>query len=85
VRLRRALSLLACAPLWGGCLFAAPTWKGPPSDHFDGKRFFNPSLKTSISTDAITPKPASSVLTSFLNTTEITISSATRTTNIFTS
>ncbi|MET0402514.1 MAG: MBL fold metallo-hydrolase [Cystobacter sp.] len=25
----------------GGCFFSAPTWKGPPSDHFDGQRFVN--------------------------------------------
>lgn len=25
------------------CLFAAPTYRGEKSDHFDGKRFFNPS------------------------------------------
>ncbi|WP_257460376.1 MBL fold metallo-hydrolase [Archangium lipolyticum] len=25
----------------GGCIFSAPTWKGPPSDHFDGERFVN--------------------------------------------
>jgi len=25
----------------GGCIFSAPRWKGPPTDHFDGERFFN--------------------------------------------
>jgi L-ascorbate metabolism protein UlaG (beta-lactamase superfamily) len=25
----------------GGCMFSAPTWKGPKTDHFDGERFVN--------------------------------------------
>lgn len=25
----------------GACAFSAPTYEGPPSDHFDGERFFN--------------------------------------------
>jgi L-ascorbate metabolism protein UlaG (beta-lactamase superfamily) len=28
--------------LSGCCTFSAPTWHGPPSDHFDGERFFPP-------------------------------------------
>ncbi|WNG40561.1 hypothetical protein F0U61_47905 [Archangium violaceum] len=46
--LRRFLSVLAGVLALsvggvgvGGCIFSAPTWKGPKSDHFDGKRFVN--------------------------------------------
>jgi L-ascorbate metabolism protein UlaG (beta-lactamase superfamily) len=28
--------------LSGCCAFSAPTWHGPPSDHFDGERFYPP-------------------------------------------
>jgi L-ascorbate metabolism protein UlaG (beta-lactamase superfamily) len=35
-----ALGVLGVVYL-GGCVFAAPTYEGPESDHFDGERFFN--------------------------------------------
>ncbi|WP_309892924.1 MBL fold metallo-hydrolase [Archangium sp.] len=45
---RRSLSVLGVLLLvtaggvgMGGCIFSAPRWKGPVSDHFDGERFFN--------------------------------------------
>lgn len=34
------LALLAIPAV--GCALAAPTWKGPVTDHFDGERFFTP-------------------------------------------
>jgi L-ascorbate metabolism protein UlaG (beta-lactamase superfamily) len=37
--MRRALLLLLAA--LPGCLFSAPRYKGPASDHFDGREFFN--------------------------------------------
>ncbi|EPX61159.1 Outer membrane protein romA [Cystobacter fuscus DSM 2262] len=40
-RLGLGVLVLGMAVGAGGCVFAAPTWKGPPSDHFDGRRFFN--------------------------------------------
>ncbi|MEQ8798383.1 MAG: MBL fold metallo-hydrolase [Salinisphaeraceae bacterium] len=40
---RRSLPLLA-ALLTTGCA-ADPRWQGPPSDHFDGTRFFNPAVE----------------------------------------
>jgi L-ascorbate metabolism protein UlaG (beta-lactamase superfamily) len=36
------LILLVCSPFVVGILLSAPTYKGPKSDHFDGKRFINP-------------------------------------------
>jgi L-ascorbate metabolism protein UlaG (beta-lactamase superfamily) len=44
---RRLLGLLAAVPLLGGALHAAKAsgssyYNGPVSDHFDGRRFFNP-------------------------------------------
>lgn len=38
---RAALPWLVLALSTSGCLFSAPTWKGTPSDHFDGERFAN--------------------------------------------
>jgi L-ascorbate metabolism protein UlaG (beta-lactamase superfamily) len=35
------LSVTAGGGLIGGCIFSAPTYRGPKSDHFDGERFFN--------------------------------------------
>lgn len=38
----RGLALAVAALLWlGGCVFSAPTYDGPVSDHFDGERFHN--------------------------------------------
>jgi L-ascorbate metabolism protein UlaG (beta-lactamase superfamily) len=37
-----ALLLFSAAGVWGaGCAFSGPRYHGPPSDHFDGKRFHN--------------------------------------------
>lgn len=36
------LVLLVCSPFVVGILLSAPTYKGPKSDHFDGKQFINP-------------------------------------------
>lgn len=48
-RLRRSvlgglavLGTLVLAVLGVGCALSAPTWKGPPTDHFDGKKFSTP-------------------------------------------
>lgn len=35
------VALLGVALFLGACVFAAPTYKGPPSDHFDGDVFFD--------------------------------------------
>ena len=31
-----------CLLVAGCCAFSGPTWQGPPSDHFDGERFWPP-------------------------------------------
>ena len=41
------LALTASAVGIGGCIFSAPTWRGPKSDHFDGERFVNLEPRTS--------------------------------------
>lgn len=49
---RRAALLLLCLAFVGsamagvGCAIAAPGWKGPVSDHFDGHRFFVPGQES---------------------------------------
>ena len=40
------LVLLLSTPFILGALFTAPVYKGPKSDHFDGKKFLNPSGKS---------------------------------------
>lgn len=37
------LPLVLLSPFLIGILLSAPVYKGPPSDHFDGKRFINPT------------------------------------------
>lgn len=37
-------SLVVATPLAAGCLFAAPRWSGPLSDHFDGEKFRTPGV-----------------------------------------
>jgi L-ascorbate metabolism protein UlaG (beta-lactamase superfamily) len=39
--MKRAIPLLWLT----SCLFAAPAYRGPPSDHFDGRHFFTPNAK----------------------------------------
>jgi L-ascorbate metabolism protein UlaG (beta-lactamase superfamily) len=46
------LALLICSGIGAGCFFAAPTYHGGPSAHFDGNEFFSPGA---------TKKPTSSV------------------------
>ena len=48
-RLRRSVvgllavfGVLVVTGLGVGCALSAPTWKGAPTDHFDGKKFFSP-------------------------------------------
>ena len=36
------IAVLIAGVAIGGCALSAPTWKGPPTDHFDGKRFKTP-------------------------------------------
>ncbi|MDQ3263213.1 MAG: MBL fold metallo-hydrolase [Myxococcota bacterium] len=36
------LALLLTGALLGGCVFSAPRYRGPVSDHFDGEAFHNP-------------------------------------------
>jgi L-ascorbate metabolism protein UlaG (beta-lactamase superfamily) len=37
------LILIVCSPFVVGILLSAPTYKGPVSDHFNGKKFTNPT------------------------------------------
>jgi L-ascorbate metabolism protein UlaG (beta-lactamase superfamily) len=52
---RRALAglaagvLLASVGLGVGCALSTPTWRGPPSAHFDGTRFFTPGAPAKTS------------------------------------
>ena len=36
-----------------GCVLSAPTWKGPPSDHFDGTRFKSPDAPSRPGTSGL--------------------------------
>jgi L-ascorbate metabolism protein UlaG (beta-lactamase superfamily) len=38
------LQCVACLGLLGAALSCAPRYKGPVTDHFDGKKFFNPGM-----------------------------------------
>jgi L-ascorbate metabolism protein UlaG (beta-lactamase superfamily) len=40
------LIILLATPFVFGAIFTAPSYKGPKTDHFDGKKFLNPSGKS---------------------------------------
>jgi L-ascorbate metabolism protein UlaG (beta-lactamase superfamily) len=48
--LATAMLTMAGGVLFGACVLSAPRWKGPPSDHFDGERFFTPGAPPREST-----------------------------------
>lgn len=48
-----ALLALVCGGVaLGCCVFSAPTYRGPPSDHFDGARFFDKKERVTDLVDA---------------------------------